>query len=961
MLASRKTMLLSAIPMGALALSLLTTPSSASDEEAKTQGKFLPTGVQITPTAAPGSTLDYLNPGLSDFPKFIASGATSTAKSPDGKTLLVLVGGFNSLSDKKGNTIPKDSNEYIFVYDIAAGKPVRKQIIQVPNSFVGIVFDPTGQNFYVGGGPDDNVHSYSWSGTSWSETGKPIALGHKGIANGVTPTDIGPLTGGVDITQDGSTLLVANLENDSISFIDTKSQTVVSEFDLRPGKIDPAQTGKPGGEYPFWVTVKGNKTAYVSSSRDREIVVIDFTTVTAPTVVSRIAVAGNPNKMIFDKAQKFLYVAEDNSDLVDVIDTSSNTPAQSVAASAPARFEFDKALRYHGNAPNSLALSPDETTLYVTLGGTNALSVIQGVPYHPEVAGLIPTGFVPNAVALSADGKYVYVANGKDVTGPNPGLTYLNQQDPNQYVFDLQKSSLLSFAVPSAAALKDLTTQVARNDHFTAKLDAKDAALMQELHKRIKHVIYFVKENRTYDQVLGDLDRGNGDPALVDFGQQITPNYHALAQQFVDLDNFYCSADVSGDGHAWSFGGRENDLTQKSIPLNYSGRGTSYDTEGQNRDVNVGLATVKERQAYNPVNTSDPNILPGRADVGAMDGPEGSDPQTGYIWDAVTRAGLKFRNYGYHCDLFRYGGKNPIPLELNPASKNIRVAFPSRETLLATTDPYFRAFDNRFPDFYREKEWEREFDNYVKKGDLPALMLVRMMHDHMGNFGNAIKGVNTPEVQQADNDYAVALLIEKVAHSPYKDSTLICILEDDSQDGADHIDSHRSTGFIVGPYVKHGAVVSQKYTTVNMLRTIEDVLGLDHIAVLTASESPMTEVFDLSQKEWSFDATPSIYLYNTQLPLPGRFAKGRHIPKSTHDAAYWTEKTKGFDFTQEDHLGDPEKFNRIIWEGLHGNTPYPSVRSGLDLRKNRQELLRKAGVTPNRSGLASTEAPVSAQ
>jgi hypothetical protein len=731
---------------------------------------------------------------------------------------------------------------------------------------------------------------------------------------------------------------------------------VVKEFDLRPGKIDPAKAGVPGGEYPLWVTIKGNSTAYVSSSRDREIVVVDFTSLTAPKVVTRIQVAGNPNKMILDKAQKYLYIAEDNSDLVDIVDTSDQELFQSVLASTPDKSEFDKPLSYSGSAPNSLALSPDEATLYVTLEGTNALSVIRGIPFHPEVIGLIPTGFAPNAVTVSADGTYLYIANGRGVTGPNPGLTYFNQQDPNQYVYNLEKSYLLSFPVPPDSALASLTNQVAENDQFTSKLSASDAALINELHRRIKHIIYLVKENRTYDQILGDLSVGNGDPSLTDFGRTITPNYHAICEQFVDLDNFYCSSDVSGDGHAWAFAGRENDLTQKSIPLNYSGRGTSYDTEGQNRDINVGLATVKERVAFNPINPTDPDILPGVADVGALDGPGEEDVQKGYIWDAVTRAGLKFRNYGMHCDEYRYGGQNSVPLVLNPAAQKLRVAFQSRVALINTTDPYFRSFDNAFPDFYREKEWEREFDRYTEDGDLPALEFVRLMHDHMGNFGNAIQGFNTPELQQADNDYAVAKLIDKIAHSSHKFDTLIFINEDDAQNGADHVDSHRSTGYIVGPYVKHGVVVSKKYTHVNMLRTIEDILGLDHIDVLTASEGPMTDVFDINQKEWTFSAVPSIYLYNTQLPLPPRFAKGRHIPKPTHDAAYWAEKTKGFDFSHEDALYDPEKFNRIIWEGLHGRVPYPTVRSGLDLRQNRRELLKRADLALRGSDAASTSA-----
>jgi DNA-binding beta-propeller fold protein YncE len=234
-------------------------------------------------------------------------------------------------------------------------------------------------------------------------------------------------------------------------------------------------------------------------------------------VLTRIEVAGNPNKTILDKAQRYLYVAEDNSDLVGIIDTSTQDLFKSVPASAPDRSEFDKALGYAGSAPNSVALSPDESTLYVTLEGTNALSVIRGIPFHPEVVGLIPTGFAPNAVNVSTDGTYLYIANGRGVTGPNPG--YFNKQDPNQFVYDLEKSYLLSFPVPSDATLQSLTSQVAINDHFESTLSESDAALMSELHPRIKHVIYIVKENRTYDQILGDLLVGNGDPsALVPLG-----------------------------------------------------------------------------------------------------------------------------------------------------------------------------------------------------------------------------------------------------------------------------------------------------------------------------------------------------------------------------------------------------------------------------------------------------------
>jgi Phosphoesterase family len=305
-----------------------------------------------------------------------------------------------------------------------------------------------------------------------------------------------------------------------------------------------------------------------------------------------------------------------------------------------------------------------------------------------------------------------------------------------------------------------------------------------------------------------------------------------------------------------------------------------------------------------------------------MDGPGEGDIQKGYIWNAVERAGLKFRNYGYYCDQAEYSlHVDPTPLERNPFSKKLRVGFPSRPELIDTTDPYFRSFDTAFPDFWREKEWEREFDGYVKNGNLPALSMVRLMEDHTGSFDSAIDGVNTVEIQQADNDYAVAKLIDRVAHSPYKFDTLIFINEDDSQNGADHVDSHRSTGYIVGPYIKHGVVVSRKYRHVNMLRTIEDVLGVDHIDVLTASERPMVDVFDIKQKDWMFNAVPSVYLYNTKLPLPPRFAKGRHIPKPTHDAAYWAEKKRDLTSPSRTHSMIPGNLTGSFGKACTGTNP----------------------------------------
>jgi hypothetical protein len=495
---------------------------------------------------------------------------------------------------------------------------------------------------------------------------------------------------------------------------------------------------------------------------------------------------------------------------------------------------------------------------------------------------------------------------------------------------------------------------VADNNGLGRTQRGRDAELMAQLRHRIRHVIYIVKENRTYDQVLGDLGSGNGDPSLVEFGRALTPNQHAIAETFVDLDNFHDSGEVSGNGWAWSTAARESDYGVKTIPLNYSGRGAGYDTEGENRNVNVALSTVAARQAANPNLSSDPDLLPGTANVAATDGPEG-EVQQGYLWNAALRAGLSVRNNGFFCDLTRYSasaGAAQIPLERNPYAHQLTVTYASDPALVPLTDPYFRAYDNAFPDFYREREWEREFAQFVKDGKLPALSLVRLMHDHTGSYATSLDGVNTPQADVADNDYAVGRLLETLSKSRYARDTLVFVLEDDAQDGPDHVDAHRSIGFIAGPYVRRGAVVSSHYSTVNMLRTIEDLLGIDHLSVYDAWQPPMSDAFDLSQPQWSFTAqVPGILAPCaagqsggcSQLPIDLNTARlGPPAPTALHDAPWWAERTAGMDFSAEDRL-DADQYNRLLWQGIKGEQPYPEVRSGVDLRRGRKQLLAQAG------------------
>jgi YVTN family beta-propeller protein len=918
------------------------TAAIPKDENPKADCVLLPSGQRLTPLAAPEAQLEYLE--LRHSPQLIAHGAMSIAVSPDRKILLVLTSGYNRANNWLGQSIDDHFTQYVFVYEISASKPAKKQVIRIPGSFAGIAFSPDGRSFYVGGGKNDNIYTYSVRRNgSWAKHGPPIQLGHQG-GNGLFRDKTPPITGGLAVTADGSKLIIANVYNDSVSVVDLKTRSAPEEIDLRPGKIDPRKAGLAGGEYPFWVVVKGNDTAYVSSVRDREIVILHIGD--PSTVRLRIKTKGNPNQMILDRQQIFLYVAEDNSDSVTVIDTRSNKVVRNFSTAGAERDVPDVVFRYPGSAPSGLTLSPDGTTLYVTNGGANSVAVIRGLPDQARTIGLIPTGYYPYAVSASADGRMLYVINGKSQAGPNRG--YSRKRKDNQFVEALQRSSLLSFRVPAEPALARLSAIVAENNFFTARQSRKDELVMAALRQRIKHIIYIIKENRTYDQILGDLDRGNGDPRLTEFGERITPNFHHLAEQFVDLDNFFDSGDVSGDGWAWSTAGRETDFGRRLVPLYYAGQGATYDFEGTDRQVNVGWATVQQRRRVNHLTPCDPDLLPGTADVAALDGPRGTDAEKGYLWDAALRAGLTIRNYGCLCDLTRYEAQPPdkIPYLLYPAKENRCVAFPTKSALMKNTDPFFRGYDNAFPDYYRECEWGREFDRFCKNGRLPTLEFVRLMHDHMGNLDIAIDGLRTPELQQADNDYAVGRLVDRVAHSRYKSDTLIFIVEDDAQDGADHVDAHRSPAYVAGPYVKQGKMVSEFYTTVSLLRTIEDILGLQHLNIYTATQSPMTEVFDLGQSEWTFNASPSRFLYNTQLPFPRDRIAQTEIPKPTHDSAYWAEKTAEFDFTREDNFGDPARFNRVIWKGLKGNVPYPSERNGADLRKDRRQILQKAEPMP---------------
>ena len=868
-------------------------------------------GSQLTPDVAPGAKLLGLDPHLAVAPTFRAGGAVATALSPDGATLLVLTSGYNRLYDEAGERIEAASGEYVFVYDVSGGAPREVQVVGVPNSFGGLAFDPGGAVFYVSGGPDDDVHVLGREGAAgrWTEVQPPIPLGHlRGPGLGGLGDREGPFAAGLAVNQSASRLVVVQHENDAVTLVSLGDRKAHGDVSLVP-------RGAAGGEFPRAVAVVGEVRAYVTSQRDHEVVEVNLV---AGGVERRIPVGSQPPAVVATGGGTGLYGAAAGADAVSVVDLGAGRELARIPTTAPADSVPPGLAPLRGSNPNALALSPDERTLYVTNGGNSTLAVLSldatGTAGH--VTGLVPTGLYPNAVSVSHDGHWLYVANGRSVPGPNPRGPWsdatLAREHPyapnagNQYSLQLERGGLLAFPVPGEADLARLTRQAVAND-FPTDL-ARVPPVFQRLRGQVKHVVFVVAENRTYDQVLGDLRGADGDPHLVHWGQAITPNHHALAHAFVTLDRFFASGDVSGDGWQWTMGGRTTDVAEKGIPVQYADRGQhTYDWEGMNRGINVGVATFPERLLSNPYTPA--GELPGAVDVAAPDA---------MLWDAALAAGRSARVYGVFCDLTRYGLPDGdvarVPLLAMPFASQTRVAFPTRASLAAVEDPYFRGFDMRFPDAWRVAEWQRELAGYVAAGELPALSIVRLPHDHLGGFSDAIDGVNTPDTQMADHDWAVGSVVEALSRTPFWESTVVAVVEDDAQNGSDHVNAHRTVALLAGPHVRRGAVVHTPYTTPSLLRTIELLLGLapmgQHDAEAPAMEDVLTEHADTSP----YEALVPDVLRSTKLPLPAP-KPGEHAERPRHDAAWWAAATAGFDFDDVD-AAPATAMNRALYCGL---------------------------------------------
>ncbi len=691
--------------------------------------------------------------------------------------------------------------------------------------------------------------------------------------------------------------------------------------------------GTPNFPLALAVTSAGKKL-YVGSERDDAVYVLDTSDPAHIKQLAKIQSGSHPIALLLNKAQTRLFIANAHSDTVSFIDTKTD------AVTGTVLLRPDIARSVAGATPTGLALSPTEKYLYVSLGDMNAVAVID-VP-DTELEGYIPAGWYPSGVICSSDGKRLLVSNAKGTRtrNPNPADGKAKQTSP----LNLLEGNVVSVAVPTKADLKTQTEKVLANNRLTAKfLDAPNPLKEIGLQAgKIQHVIYIVKENLTYDHVLGDMPQGNGEPKMCLFNREITPNQHALAERFVLMDNFYDSGEVSGDGWTWSTQAMANEYTIRNVPYEYSDRGHKFDYEGTNNDFLTGGFLAKGPDGK-PLSEH-----PAFKD-GAKAFPDVAEAPGGHLWDLALKNKLTVRNYGFFMSNgIKKEGKQVVP-DNYPSAAGLQ---PGGRDLTGITNIDFRKFDLDYPDseaglmylaktkidlfkwnkteFGQSKspsrftEWNREFQMMLKndptgKG-VPNLMLIRFCTDHTAG---ANPGKKHPKAMVADNDFAVAQLVQAVSQSPIWKNTAIFVIEDDAQNGPDHVDAHRSTCFVISPYIKKNSVDHTFHNTSSCLRTIELLLGLPPMCQYDAIAAPIMN--------WDKEPT-NAEPYAAILP-PANIV-GLTNPKTGEvtpisPEARLMEDSMKMDFVNADQA-PADKLNEILWKMCRGyDSKMPATPRGL--------------------------------
>ena len=612
---------------------------------------------------------------------------------------------------------------------------------------------------------------------------------------------------------------------------------VAGDIANRVSIIDPAagvQTESIDvGRHPAAVQYARNGSLYVAERGS------DFVEMFAGTKRSRILVGRHPAALA--GGDGVLYVAVSDDDVVAVIDTATNRVVQR------ARIPFARADAV-GTSPNALALDGDR--LYVTCGAANAVAVFRTGPTRLTALGAMPVGWYPTAIAVDRAHGVLFVANGKgESSHANPQFRPSARVDTG-YIADNIVGSIRRVAIPDDPTLARGVADV----RDLAAHESVPASAVIRPGGPIKHVLYLIKENRSYDQVLGDVAGADGDPSLTIFGEKITPNLHAIVKRFGVFDRFFEDAHVSADGHNWSTAAFANDYTEKMWPQNYASRRSFYDFE---------------------------------------DGAEASVPHAGYLWDDAVKHGLSLRNYGEMVSASP-GGPTPV------SSMN--------RVLNLNTDHDYATFDMAVEDMTRFAEWKREFDAYEAAHTLPQLEIVFLPRDHTAGTRS---GSVTPQGMVADNDLAVGKLVEAVSHSADWSSTAIFVVEDDAQNGPDHVDEQRSTFYLISPYAA-GGVQHAMYTQASVLRTIEIVLGLPPMSSYDAGAAPLSAAFKPTPDLTPYDAQPA------QIDV--------HLKNGS--TAYRASDSARFDLSGADRV-DSRTMNDILWHSVKGRVaPQPQTRRG---------------------------------
>jgi YVTN family beta-propeller protein len=717
------------------------------------------------------------------------------------------------------------SVQSIQLIDAKAG--VELDSVEIGTAWGGIAFSADEKFLYASGGNDNWIIRYAVRNNKLVNA-DTIRLGDR-TANKVSPT-------GMAIDDKKQLLYVVTKENNSLYVISLRDRSVLRQLPLT-------------SEGYTCLLSPDKKELYVSSWGDKKIMVYN----TATNVFTDSVMVGNhPNDLTVSNNGQYLFVANASDNSVSVIDIRKRKVLETLNAALYPESRI-------GSTTNGVALSVDEKTLFVADADNNCVAVFDVQRPGASVSlGFIPTGWYPTCVRVI--GKRLFVANGKGFSsfpnplGPNPidvrqrvllheGDSVRNKKIREQYIGGgLLTGSLSMIPVPSGEDLRIYTQAVYKNTPYkkeTELVGYEGGESNNPVPARVgdpspvKHVFYIIKENRTYDQVLGDMPQGNGDTSLVLFGERITPNQHALAREFVLLDNFYVDGEVSADGHQWSMGAYATDYMEKIWPSAYGHRGGNYNT---------------------------PTVL-----------------NKAYIWDQAAKAGVTYRTYG---EFINKGDKPAIP------------------SLAGHFCPYFLNMDMHIFDTARVYKWEQEFDSLVVAGAVPQFQTVRFGNDHTEG---TTAGRPTPYAHVADNDLAVGMFIEHLSKSPIWKESVVFILEDDAQNGPDHVDAHRSPAYMAGGYVKRHFVDHTMYTTSSMLRTMELILGMQPMSQYDAGAIPMWRSFSVTPDVSAFTALPESIDLNELNSRRGKLAA----------------MARGLDFSREDAQPDAV-MNAMLWKAAKG-------------------------------------------